>query len=64
VLVGPSWYMANQKESCKSGDSIRIDAVRTTIDGQKYWIARSIDTKDARVVLLDGKSNTPVWSRP
>jgi hypothetical protein len=35
---------------------------RTSIDGQGYWIARSIDCKGAHTVLLDG-NNAPVWAQ-
>jgi len=63
VLVGPSWYMDNQKPIYATGDSIKVDARRTTIDGRTYWIAKSIDCKNASVVLLD-KNNNPVWAKP
>jgi len=63
VLLGPASYMENQKASCKTGDSVKVDVVRTTVDGHQYWIAKSIDCKDSRVVLLDG-SNDPVWAQP
>lgn len=63
VLVGPAWYMENQSPMCKAGDSIKVDAYRTTIDGRPYWIAKSIDANGKRVTLLDGK-NTPAWGRP
>jgi sporulation protein YlmC with PRC-barrel domain len=62
VLLGPAWYMDNQKPVCRAGDSIKVDACRTTIDGRPYWIAKSVDCKDARVVLLDA-SNAPAWAQ-
>lgn len=62
VLLGPAWYMDKQKGGCQVGDSITVDARRTTIDGRPYWIAKSIDCKDARVVLLDG-NNAPAWAQ-
>ncbi|MBS0195491.1 MAG: PRC-barrel domain-containing protein [Planctomycetes bacterium] len=63
ILIGPVSYMANQKAFCKAGDAVKVDACRTMIDGRKYWIARSIDCKDGRVVMIDG-NNAPVWSQP
>ena len=63
VLLGPAWYMENQKPACKTGDSVKVDACRTTIDGRRYWIAKSIECNDSRVVLLD-ESNNPAWARP
>lgn len=63
VLLGPAWYMENQKPSCQTGDSIKMNVCRTTINGQRYWMAKSIDCKDRRVVLLDG-SNSPAWTQP
>lgn len=62
VLLGPAWYMDNQKPVCIAGDSIKVDACRTNIAGKGYWIARSTDCKGTRVVLLDG-SNTPAWAQ-
>ncbi len=63
VLLGPVWYMENQKPCCQTGDSVKLDARRTTIGGKRYWIAKSIDCKDVRAVLLDA-SNTPAWAQP
>jgi sporulation protein YlmC with PRC-barrel domain len=63
VLLGPARYLDNQKHSCQIGDAITVDACRTTIDGRRYWIAKSVDCKDSRVVLLDG-SNAPAWAQP
>jgi sporulation protein YlmC with PRC-barrel domain len=63
VLLGPAWYMENQKPVCQTGDPIKMDACRTTIDGHQYWIAKSIDCKGTHVVLLDS-SNTPAWAQP
>ncbi len=63
VLVGPSGSTNNQKTAYQAGDSVKVEAYRTTIDGRQYWIAKSIDCKDARVVLLD-ENNAPTWSQP
>lgn len=63
VLLGPAWYLENQKPLCRIGDTIRVDAARTVIDGKRYWLAKSVECKDSRVVLIDG-SNAPVWSQP
>ncbi|MFN0010043.1 MAG: PRC-barrel domain-containing protein [Phycisphaerales bacterium] len=63
VLVGPAGNMKNQKNFWATGDSVKVDAYRTRIDGRQYWIAKSIECKDARVVLLDA-DNAPMWERP
>ncbi|MFN0131544.1 MAG: PRC-barrel domain-containing protein [Phycisphaerales bacterium] len=63
VLLGPAWYMDNQKPVCKAGDTIKVEACRTRIDGHRYWMAKSVECKDARIVLLD-KSNSPAWAKP
>jgi hypothetical protein len=60
ILLGPAWYMENQKDICHTGDTVKVEASRTTIDGRTYWLARSVDCKDSRVVLLDDH-NTPAW---
>jgi len=63
VLLGPTAYMDNQKLIGKAGDSIKVEASRTTINGRQYWIARSVDFKGTRVVLLDGH-DVPAWAQP
>lgn len=63
VLIGPAWYLDNQKAVCQAGDTIKMDVRRTTIDGHQYWLAKSIDCKDTRVVLLDS-ANAPAWIQP
>lgn len=60
VLLGPAWYMQNQKPTCKAGDTIKVDACKTTIDGRSYWMARSVDCNGTRVILLEG-NNVPAW---
>ena len=62
VLLGPVTYMNNQKTMCKVGDSIKLDAYRTTIDNRQYWLARSVDCNNTRVVLVDG-NNAPAWAQ-
>jgi sporulation protein YlmC with PRC-barrel domain len=62
VLLGPVTYMNNQKTMCKVGDSIKLDAYRTTIDNRQYWLARSVDCNSIRVVLVDG-NNAPAWAQ-
>jgi sporulation protein YlmC with PRC-barrel domain len=62
VLLGPVTYMNNQKTMCKVGDSIKLDAYRTTIDNRQYWLARSVDCNSTRVVLVDG-NNAPAWAQ-
>jgi hypothetical protein len=47
---------------CKVGDSIKLDAYRTTIDNRQYWLARSVDCNSIRVVLVDG-NNAPAWAQ-
>ena len=53
VLLGPSWYMQNQKLPCADKDKVRVEAYRTTIGGKDYWLAKSIECGGARVVLID-----------
>ncbi len=62
VLLGPVTYMDNQGAVCKVGDSIKIDAYRTTIDNRQYWLARSVDCNNTRVVFVDGNS-APAWAQ-
>jgi hypothetical protein len=63
VLVGPVWYMENQKPVYQVGDTVTIEACRTTVNGHRYWIAKAVAGKEARMVLLD-EGNKPVWAKP
>jgi sporulation protein YlmC with PRC-barrel domain len=63
VLLGPAWYMDNQKPAYKSGESIKIEACRTTIEGRQYWIAKSFACNERSVVLIDS-DNAPSWGNP
>ena len=63
VLLGPCTYLDNQKAMCLSGDSIKVEACRTHVGSQVFWIARSVECKEIRVVLLDG-NNVPEWAQP
>jgi sporulation protein YlmC with PRC-barrel domain len=63
VLIGPSWYMENQKVVCDSGDAVKMEVCRTNIDGKRYWMAKTIDCNENRVVILSG-NNTPTWTQP
>jgi sporulation protein YlmC with PRC-barrel domain len=63
VILGPVSYMANQRIICRPGDTISLDACRTTINGRPYWLAKSVDCMGRRTVMLDA-SNTPAWARP
>ena len=63
VLLGPVWYMDNQKLAMKNGDPVKVVACRTSIGGQRYWLARSVECKSVHVLLLDG-TKAPAWSQP
>lgn len=62
VLLGPAWYIENQKIPCASAKRIRVDAYRTTIDGKDYWLAKSVDCDGTTVQLVDS-NGSPVWDR-
>jgi sporulation protein YlmC with PRC-barrel domain len=62
VLLGPAWYMKNQKLPCDADTRVTIQTYRTTIAGKDYLIARSIDCGGTRVDLLDG-TGSPAWDR-
>jgi hypothetical protein len=62
VLLGPAAYIENQKPMCKAGETVKVDACRTTVDGKRVWIARSVECQNSRTVLLDG-DNAPAWAR-
>jgi sporulation protein YlmC with PRC-barrel domain len=61
ILTGPTWYMDNQKPLCIVGDTVKIDAVRTTVEAKRYWLAKSIECKSTRTVMI-AADNAPAWS--
>ncbi len=63
ILLGPAWYMDKQKAACQTGDQVKVEVSRTIIDGRPFWIARSVDCKQVRVVMLDA-NNVPAWGQP
>ena len=63
VLIGPLAYVEGQKNMCKPGDTVTIEASRTRINGKSYWLARSVDCKSTKVVYIDG-SDAPSWGTP
>ncbi len=63
VLIGPLAYVEGQKNMCKPGDTVTIEASRTRINGKPYWLARSVDCKSTKVVYIDG-SDAPSWGTP
>lgn len=62
IVLGPSWYMDNQRLTCRDGDTVTVEAFKGQIDGKQQWIASSLECKGARVVLLDG-GRDPAWDR-
>lgn len=62
VLLGPADYITRQNEICKAGDTVSVEACRTTIAGRAYWIAKSVECKDSRVVMIDG-TKAPAWAQ-
>lgn len=62
VLLGPAWYMKNQKIPCDKDAQVTIQTYRTTIAGKDYLIARSIDCGGTRVDLIGG-TGSPAWDR-
>ncbi len=62
VLLGPASYMAHQNTGCKAGDAISIEACRANIDGQRYWLAKSLNSNNSQVVFMNG-NNEPAWTQ-
>jgi sporulation protein YlmC with PRC-barrel domain len=62
VLLGPAWYIKNQKLGCKDGENVTIETYRTKIDGKEYYVARTVECPAGRVVLID-ESGVPAWDR-
>lgn len=59
VLIGPRWYMENQRLGYQVGDSVKVEACRTNVDGKSYWIAQSVSRNGTKMVLID--NGRPTW---
>ena len=62
ILLGPAWYITNQRLDWKTGDTISVEACRTSINGKPHWLARSAEIKGNTLQLLNS-ANTPVWDK-
>ncbi|MFA6044690.1 MAG: PRC-barrel domain-containing protein [Phycisphaerales bacterium] len=62
ILLGPMMYMDNQVPQFKVGEWIKADVCRVMIDGQPYWMAKTLEYKGSRTVLIDS-SNAPAWAQ-
>lgn len=60
VLLGPAWYAEDQKFGFREGDRVTMNVRRTFIDGEARWIATSVESNGAKVVLVD-TNNHPAW---
>lgn len=60
VLLGPAWFMKNQRLAYKPGDIVTVEAIRAHVDGKPYWIAKSFEVNGRRVELID-RTNRPTW---
>lgn len=63
VVLGPAWYLDNQKLPCKIDGNVTVETYQATIDGKTYLLAKSIDCGGAKTVLLNEESGVPVWDR-
>jgi sporulation protein YlmC with PRC-barrel domain len=59
VLLCPASHVAKSDEHCKTGAEVEISAAEVTIDGQKYLMARSVESEGKEWKLFD--SNSPTW---
>ncbi len=62
ILLGPAWYMDKQTFPFAAGDQVTIEACRTTINGKSFWLAKSVDNKGKRTVILN-EDNHPAWEK-
>ncbi len=62
ILLGPAWYITNQRLDWKTGDTISVEACRTSINGKPHWLARSADVKGTKLELISS-GNAPAWDK-
>jgi hypothetical protein len=61
VHLGPAWFIDNQPESIRDGDSIKIVGSRITYRGELVLVAAKVRT-DNGVLSLRETDGRPLWS--
>jgi hypothetical protein len=61
VILGPAWYLEQQKFTLGPGDSLEVRGSRVTVEERPYLIAAEVK-KGKKTLKLRDKDGLPVWS--
>ncbi len=60
VMLGPSWFVANQDARIEPGETVQVTGSRVVIEGRPMIIAREV-TKGDMVMRLRESDGRPLW---
>ena len=61
VILGPAWYLEQQKFTLNPGDALEVRGSRITVEERPYLIAAEVK-KGKKTLKLRDKDGLPVWS--
>lgn len=62
VVLGPKWYLSDDKLDFKVGDNITVrGSVAQGKDGRTYLISQQITTPEGKTILLREEIGMPLW---
>jgi hypothetical protein len=61
VILGPAWYLEQQKFTLGPGDSLEVRGSRVTVEERPYLIAAEVK-KGKKTLKLRDKDGLPLWS--
>jgi hypothetical protein len=61
VMLGPSWFVANQDVRIEPRDTVEVTGSRVVIEGRPMIIAREV-VKGDLVLKLRAQDGRPLWS--
>jgi hypothetical protein len=62
VILGPAWYLEQQKVSINPGDTLEIRGSRISVEEHPYLIAAEVK-KGKRTLKLRDQDGIPAWGR-
>jgi hypothetical protein len=61
VILGPAWYLEQQKFTLGPGDSLEVRGSRVTVEERPHLIAAEVK-KGKKTLKLRDQDGLPVWS--
>jgi hypothetical protein len=63
VLLGPDWFVSQQRPRITVDDQVSIVGSRTTFNGQPTFVAAEVRRGDKVLRLRDVRTGAPLWGR-